>query len=294
MTDCDSCQNSGLIRKQRKELILLTNELKIQEDQINTLHSTNIKLKEEIKQREKKEFELEKKNRVLSTELKAINETLKLKAEEIESLKQKLLPKDAYIQSQSNRIFQLQTTNEKSNQEINAILRNKSELKLENSKLNTKIKEQSSRLLELKEQNDEIIKILESRNILIKTSSDHIKILENNLLEFIKLAKSAKNSNDIVIDTDQIKSQSIRQEENEQSFPKVLNNSNELKLISVLQSLKETWLESNLKYEEVKNIVFTKLKDTSGSSSEKKTRDPNVELENISRIFTSSPINGNV
>ncbi len=73
MTDCDSCQNSGLIRKQRKELILLTNELKIQEDQINTLHSTNIKLKEEIKQREKKEFELEKKNRVLSTELKAIN-----------------------------------------------------------------------------------------------------------------------------------------------------------------------------------------------------------------------------
>lgn len=53
-------------------------------------------------------------------------ETLKLKAEEIESLKQKLLPKDAYIQSQSNRIFQLQTTNEKSNQEINAILRNKS------------------------------------------------------------------------------------------------------------------------------------------------------------------------
>jgi len=105
------------------------------------------------------------------------------------------------------------------------------------------------------------------------------------LLEFIKLAKSAKNSN--VIDTDQIKSQSIRQEENEQSFPKVLNNSNELKLISVLQvfkktdlmsfyflfftyiflflkSLKETWLESNLKYEEVKNIVFTKLKDTSG------------------------------
>jgi len=58
------------------------------------------------------------------------------------------------------------------------------------------------------------------------------------------LAKSAKNSNDIVIDTDQIKSQSIRQEENEQSFPKVLNNSNELKLISVLQVFKKTDLMS--------------------------------------------------
>ena len=73
MTDCDFCQNSGLIRKQREELILLTDELKQQEDQINTLHSSNIKLKEEIKLKEKKEIDLEKRTRILNSELKAIN-----------------------------------------------------------------------------------------------------------------------------------------------------------------------------------------------------------------------------
>jgi len=73
MTDCNSCQNGALIRKQREELILLTNELQNQEHQINTLHASNLKLKETIKLKEKRETELEKKNRTLNAELTSLN-----------------------------------------------------------------------------------------------------------------------------------------------------------------------------------------------------------------------------
>ena len=44
----------------------------------------------------------------------------------MESIKQKISHKDSYIQSQSNRILQLQTKNEKSSAEINIFIKNKS------------------------------------------------------------------------------------------------------------------------------------------------------------------------
>ncbi len=44
----------------------------------------------------------------------------------MESIKQKISHKDSYIQSQSNRILQLQTKNEKSSAEINTFIKNKS------------------------------------------------------------------------------------------------------------------------------------------------------------------------
>ncbi len=73
MTDCDSCENLALVRKQREEIILLTQELQRQEEQINKLHSSNIKFKESIKNKEKKEADLEKKIRSLNLEIANIN-----------------------------------------------------------------------------------------------------------------------------------------------------------------------------------------------------------------------------
>jgi len=73
MTDCDLCQNFTIIRKQREELVLLTNELNCQEEQIKDLHSENIDLKELIKKKEKKETELEKKIKSLNSEISNLN-----------------------------------------------------------------------------------------------------------------------------------------------------------------------------------------------------------------------------
>jgi len=73
MTDCDLCQNFTIIRKQREELVLLTNELNHQEEQINTLHSDNIKLKEIINKKEKKETDSEKKIKSLNLEISNLN-----------------------------------------------------------------------------------------------------------------------------------------------------------------------------------------------------------------------------
>ena len=119
MSDCDCCQNFNLIRKQREEIILLTNELKRQEEQINSLHSSNLKFKDSTKLKEKKEHELEKAIKSLDLEIRNLNEHLKFKSEELETVKQKLAQKDSYIQNQSNKIFQLQTQVDKSAQELN-------------------------------------------------------------------------------------------------------------------------------------------------------------------------------
>ena len=40
---------------------------------------------------------------------------------------------------------------------------------------------------------------------------------------------------------------------------KILDSSNETSILTILQNLKETWFESNLKYEEVKDILLNKL-----------------------------------
>ena len=119
-----------------------------------------------------------------------------------------------------------------------------------------------------------LICVFNLQNNLIKSSSEHIRILEHNLLEFLAYLK-----------TNQEKGKFLNEE---MSFQKQISSKNKLetineeKLISVLkvifyllnsifpnlliylikQDLKETWLENNLKYEEVKNLVVNNLKDT--------------------------------
>lgn len=209
-------------------------------------------------------------------EIANINESLKHKNDELEQLKQKQAQKDSYIQSQSNKIFQMQTEIEKVNQELNSSIKSKIEAKGESVKLQSKIKEQSTRILELKEQNHQLVEALESRNCLVKTSAEHIKILEKNLLDFLTLVKS--NKTDAATDTTELSVQPVAHKEK----LNLLNNSNEHKLMTMLQDLKETWLESNLKYEEVKTLVFNELKDKECGLVN--------NLDKIDRIFTSSPI----
>ena len=55
-----NCQYNDMIRKQREEIILLTNDLKIQEDQINKLFKENKTLKSTLKSCENKQLETEK------------------------------------------------------------------------------------------------------------------------------------------------------------------------------------------------------------------------------------------
>lgn len=119
-----------------------------------------------------------------------------------------------------------------------------------------------------------LICVFNLQNNLIKSSSEHIRVLEHNLLEFLAYLK-----------TNQEKGKFLNEE---MSFQKQISSKNKLetineeKLISVLkvifylfnsifpnlliylikQDLKETWLENNLKYEEVKNLVVNNLKDT--------------------------------
>ena len=66
-----------------------------------------------------------------------------------------------------------------------------------------------------------------------------------------------------------------------------LTNS-DVQLANILQTLKETWLESNVKYEEVKNMLVTKINESAVDS----TLPTNLEdISLLSRMATSSPIN---
>ena len=73
MIECDSCENAILVRKQREEIILLTQELQRQEEQINKLHSNNIRFKEVVKTKEKKELDLEKRIKSLNLDISNLN-----------------------------------------------------------------------------------------------------------------------------------------------------------------------------------------------------------------------------
>lgn len=70
---------------------------------------------------------------------------------------------------------------------------------------------------------------------------------------------------------------------------KLMNTTNEQRQLgNILQTLKETWLESNLKYEEVKNMLVMKINDSRVDS----TLPEHLEDTSIlSRMATSSPIN---
>lgn len=60
------CEDSEMLRKQREEIILLTKELKNQEDQIKVFQANNKKLKETIKlirdEKNRLEIDIQKNN----------------------------------------------------------------------------------------------------------------------------------------------------------------------------------------------------------------------------------------
>ena len=63
------CENADLIRNQREEIILLTGEIKNQEDQLNKLNTANLSLKESVKNLELNKISLEKQVQSLNKEI---------------------------------------------------------------------------------------------------------------------------------------------------------------------------------------------------------------------------------
>ena len=63
------CDNAELLRKQREEIVLMTNELKEQEKQLSEFHQAAIKQKEVKKTMEKKQLELDKIIKALNSDI---------------------------------------------------------------------------------------------------------------------------------------------------------------------------------------------------------------------------------
>lgn len=71
LSNC-SCDGDNLIRKQREEIILLTNQLKEQEEQICLFQQSNSKLKINLKLMDKKVLDYESKVKNLNQEIQSL------------------------------------------------------------------------------------------------------------------------------------------------------------------------------------------------------------------------------
>lgn len=280
------CDNSSLIIKQREEIVALIKTTHNQEEQINLLHTSCLKQKEQLKSFEHKQTVYEKNIKTFNLEIFKLKEALKKNTEEIELLKQKLSQKDAYIQTQANKIITANAAAEKCNIQMNNLKKVNEETKLENSKFNKKLKEHLNQISELKEKLNQQNKILESKNNLIQTSADHINSLELNLNKLIEYIEPKKSLNDLKNSKDNTK---LKITANDLIWKKVQSNDS-FQLTEILQSLKETWLESNLKYEEIKNLIITKYKDETINEKCSSIQDID-DISILSRLATSSPNN---
>lgn len=113
-----NCPDSGLIVKQRQEIILLTDDLNNQENEIKQLLISNAKLKTKIKLIEKDKLDLENANKSLKKEIFTFKDDSTKKNEEFEAMKQKLTKKDQLIQNQSVKFQQISIDNEKLKQQL--------------------------------------------------------------------------------------------------------------------------------------------------------------------------------
>lgn len=111
------CQSDELIRKQREELILLTNQLKLQDEKLEKIYAENVGLKTKLKQKAKCQIESEKTMKSLNKEINALKNELEEKELTVKSTRKKLNEKDAFIQTQTCRIQQLESTLNKLNQD---------------------------------------------------------------------------------------------------------------------------------------------------------------------------------
>lgn len=298
------CDNALLVRKQRDEIILLTKELKEQENQLSLTHIQNLKLKEKVDKFESQKVTLDNIISSLKLDAKNLENQAKTKSQEIDNLKQKIKEKDSYIQNQGLKLIKLQASCDKSNHELDLLDKNHNEMKSQNMKLNIKTKEQSKRILELKEAILKKDKIIETKNNLIQTSAEHIEILEKNLKRLIDFTDAIKERNEKTkqrendLNIDKLNDERIRNSSSndiwtiveKSSEPNLLNTPNEVNLNTIIRSLKETWFESNLKYEEVKNMLMKRIEESNSNTT--LLADEKTSITSISnRIATSSPIN---
>ncbi|RNA31354.1 hypothetical protein BpHYR1_017725 [Brachionus plicatilis] len=175
------CEDAEMLRKQREEIILLTKELKNQEDQIGVFQANNKKLKDTIKMlkedKNKIEIEIQNKNSEI-TSLKDCMENLK---KENEFLKNKISQKDSYIQSQTKKNFSLNDELNKLKLKVGEKEKSSEKLNSEVVKLKSNFKDQLKQSVDLRNQVNDLIKTVESKNDLLKLSSSQIELLENNL-----------------------------------------------------------------------------------------------------------------
>lgn len=297
------CDNAQLARKQREEIILMTNELRNQEENLNQMHSAGLKQKEKFKNLENQLTNYQKTIKSLNTDISNLKDHTKNELQQTENLKQKMREKDLYIQSQVSKAIKLQASYDKTLQEFNLLKQNHNETKLENARLKEKSKEQASRILELKESHVQKNKLIETKNNLIQSSAEHITTLEQNLkrlIDFMDEVKDskgkAKQSKEMDLDLDELSLKSSSSTNiwtivEKPSESKLLDTANERQLNTILNSLKETWFESNLKYEEIRNLLTQKINESKLDLHSTTASEKTSNLTNISRMVTSSPIN---
>lgn len=115
------CQSDELIRKQREELILLTNQLKLQDEKLQKIYEENVILKTKLKQKAKCQLEADKTIKSLNKEINALKSELEEKESIVKSTRKKINEKDCFIQTQACRIQNLESTLNKLNQDSDRI-----------------------------------------------------------------------------------------------------------------------------------------------------------------------------
>lgn len=283
-----------LIRKQREEIILLTNELQNQETQLNSLNESNKKLKMNLKSNEEKfkAYEISLIN--FEKQIKDLKDQLNDKDKELEANRIRLHTKEAYFNKQSLKFQQSQFSIEKLNQEMNSNLEIIKELKIENSKLNLKCAEQSNRYKETKLKLDELMIALNNKKDLLDNAKEKIKTLESNLSNFIDLFKMNKclNIENLFMDEEN-KDFKINNYFNYfiQLVSKLMDNKHDSQLNSLLQSLKAHWFEANVVCEQIKSILGTKYKDITLKIIDNSFTKKNDSSQELSTRQTSTPVN---
>jgi hypothetical protein len=115
-----SFEENVLIRKQREEIVLLTNELKQQEIQLNSLFNENLKIKSSLKTSRKKSDEYEIKIKHLEAEISRLTEA---ERQNSDVFKAKLHNKECVLSKTCIKLKQVEFNNEKLNQEVENYLK---------------------------------------------------------------------------------------------------------------------------------------------------------------------------
>jgi len=309
---------TALIRKQREEIILLTNELQRQETELNALNDNNLKLKQTIKSHDEKFRQSEHQIKLYEREIKELKSQIDQKEQEIEANKQKFSQKENFHAKQSIKFQQSQFTIEKLGQEIASLQSAVKELKSENAKLQIKVTEQASRYKDARTKQDELAMKLETKTSLLDVAKGQIFSLETSLRNFVKFYQIKKKlTENILSEKAALRQQNVNespksgkdekslisvsmnadslQSENDHIYfinlaSEILVTNQDSRLNYLHMTLREHWFESNVICEEMKGLLTAKYKEAIVQFNNHNFKCETKEEKKLERN-TSTPVN---